>query len=216
MNKSYGRRNRIHGQFAWRLVEMLESPAYRALSLSAHRALARIELELAHHGGNANGQLPVTFDDFEQYGIHRHAIAPALRELEALRFIEITERGRAGNAEFRQPHKYRLTYRHVGRANPTDEWRSIKTIDQANEIVRTVRRKTKSPWRKTPNSSGGKRTTDEQIHSAESTTTAVVRNPPLLSISRVGVGDVAADLKAGQQPQPAPNGGSPGVTAPSS
>jgi Type III restriction enzyme, res subunit len=43
-------------------------------SLSAHRALARIEIELAHHGGNDNGKLPVTFDDFVQYGVRRHSI----------------------------------------------------------------------------------------------------------------------------------------------
>jgi hypothetical protein len=142
MSKRTMLRNQIHGQLAWRLIEMLESPAYSVLSHSAHRVLARIEIELAHHGGGDNGKLPVTFDDFEHYGIHRHAIAPAVRELEALKFIEITERGRAGNAEYRQPHKYRLTYRHVGRANPTDEWRQIKTIEQAVEIVRAVRGKT--------------------------------------------------------------------------
>ena len=65
------RRNAITGQWAARSIEMLENPAYRTLSLSAHRALARIEIELAHHGGNDNGRLPVTFDDFVQYGVRR-------------------------------------------------------------------------------------------------------------------------------------------------
>jgi hypothetical protein len=46
------RRNQIVGQFTIRLVEMVESPAYRALSLSGHRVLSRIEIELRHHGGN--------------------------------------------------------------------------------------------------------------------------------------------------------------------
>ena len=54
------RRNRISGQFIARLVEMHESPAYRVLSLSAHRALSRIEVEFGHHGGQDNGKLPVT------------------------------------------------------------------------------------------------------------------------------------------------------------
>jgi hypothetical protein len=52
------RRNKISGQFASRLIEMLESPAYRALSQAAHRALSRIEIEFAHHGGTENGKLP--------------------------------------------------------------------------------------------------------------------------------------------------------------
>jgi hypothetical protein len=35
--------------------------------------------------------------------VHRHAIAPALRELASLGFIEITEEGRAGNRDFYTP-----------------------------------------------------------------------------------------------------------------
>ena len=116
MSKSYLRKNRIAGQFAPRTIAMLESPAFQVLSLAGHRVLARIEIELAHHGGNDNGRLPVTFDHFAEYGMDRHAIAPALREVCALGFIEITEQGRAGNAEWRRPNKFRLTYRHTGRA----------------------------------------------------------------------------------------------------
>jgi hypothetical protein len=98
------RKNKISGQFSVRLIEMLESPAYRALSVSAHRAISRIEIELAAHGGNDNGKLPVTYQDFIDYGIlHRESIAPALREAEALGFIECTKRGRGGNAEYRGP-----------------------------------------------------------------------------------------------------------------
>jgi hypothetical protein len=89
----------------------LRSPAYCVLSLSARRLLDRMEIELADHGGTDNGKLPVTYDDFERYGIHRHAIGPAIRELVALGFVEITEVGRAGNAEWRKPNVFRLTYR---------------------------------------------------------------------------------------------------------
>jgi hypothetical protein len=60
---------------------MLESPTFRELSLSARRVLDRLEIELAHHGGMDKGRLPVTYDDFQRYGIDRHAIAPAIREL---------------------------------------------------------------------------------------------------------------------------------------
>jgi hypothetical protein len=58
------RRNKINGQFSVRLVEMQESPAYRALSRAAHLVISRIEIELAHHGGNDNGRLPVTHEQF--------------------------------------------------------------------------------------------------------------------------------------------------------
>jgi CRISPR/Cas system Type II protein with McrA/HNH and RuvC-like nuclease domain len=58
------RRNRIVGQWAPRLVELLESPAWRVMSLSAHRVVDRIDIELRHHGGTENGKLIVTFDQF--------------------------------------------------------------------------------------------------------------------------------------------------------
>jgi hypothetical protein len=135
-------RGSINGAFAWRLVEMLESPAYRVLSLSAHRALARLEIELAHHGGKSeeNGKLPCTYEHFAEFGIHRDAIAPAIRELAALGFVEITQRGSAGNAGFRQPALYRLTYRHWGsHKETTDEWRRIKTVEEAGAIAEQAR-----------------------------------------------------------------------------
>jgi hypothetical protein len=140
---SIKRRNSINDQWSARRREMLESPAYRALSQSAHRVMSRIELELCYHGGNDNGQLPVTFEDFVEYGIERASIAPALREGEALGFFRITDRGRGGNREYRAPNKFYLTFA-VGRGSrknqPTDEWRKIKTIEEAREIARNARR----------------------------------------------------------------------------
>jgi hypothetical protein len=89
---------------------MMESYSYRVLSLSARRLLDRVEIEHAHHGGNDNGRLPITYQDFVDYGIDRAAIAPAIREAIALGFLEVTEHGRAGNAEFRSSNQFRLTY----------------------------------------------------------------------------------------------------------
>jgi hypothetical protein len=161
----------IAGQFAPRTIEMLRSPAYRALSLSGHRVLARLEIELANHGGTDNGKLPVTYDDFESYGMDRHSIAPGIRECVALGFTEVTEPGRAGNAEFRRPTLFRITYRHTGRAAPTDEWQRIKTNEEAEAISLQARNKNKKPvgvltnsqWRnphrKRPFHSGGTPTT---------------------------------------------------------
>jgi hypothetical protein len=155
------RRTQIGGQFAPRLIEMLESPAYRVLSLSGRRVLDRVEIELAHHGGTDNGRLPVTYDDFVKYGMHRHAIAPAIREAVALGFVEITEHGRAGNAEHRTPNLFRLTYRSAKGlpGNGTHEWRKIGDMNTAEEIAEMARRqaspKNISQWRKTPSFGAG-------------------------------------------------------------
>jgi hypothetical protein len=182
------RKNRIGGQFAARLIEMLESPAYRVLSLSGHLVLARIEIEMAHHGGGDNGKLPVTYIDFEAYGIHCNAIGPAIRECEALGFIEVAERGFAGNREFRRPNLYRLTYRHLNRADPTHEWRRIKTIAEAQMIARQVRKSVRPQKQKTtlgirpfsPSVSEGE---NGKAPPSVSEGTAHPRKPRVLSIS---------------------------------
>jgi hypothetical protein len=129
---------------------MMESPAFRALRLSAHRVIARIRIELANHGGKDNGKLPVTFLDFEKYGVHRHAIAPAIREGEALGWIRVTQYGRAGTGEYRAPNMFALTHVPVNEMKPTNNWDKIETMIEAEIIAKAAR--------KTPNTSAGKRT----------------------------------------------------------
>lgn len=189
---SRNRAKSIPGPFAARLVEMLEAPAYRVLSLSARRVLDRVEIELGHHGGNDNGRLPVTFENFEDYGLDRGSIAPAIREAVALGFLQITERGRAGNAEWRRPNYFRLTYK-PAKGLPgygTDEWRRFETIEDARAAARAAREttsKTKSRCGFLPKA-GGKPATENVVSiPGKLPLHAKVGKPPLLSISRVGV-----------------------------
>src|SRR5262249_53319256 len=126
---------------------MLKSPAYRALSLSAHRVISRIEIELANHGGNDNGRLPVTKQDLIAYGISARLVAPAIRECEALGFIRVTEHGRGGNAEHRQPNKFFLTFTHCRTSRsepPTHDWRKFKTLEEAMDAAK-IARESKDP-----------------------------------------------------------------------
>jgi hypothetical protein len=141
---------------------MLRSPAFRALSLTGHRILACIECEYCLHGGKDNGKLPVTHQNFQRFGIHHHCIGPGLRETQALGFIEITQRGLAGNADHRRPNLFRVTYLHTDDGNPpTDEWRKVAK-EEAESIAdkartskptgypRLRRKQTNSQCRKTP------------------------------------------------------------------
>ena len=142
--RSTGRRKtnrftRLAEQFAARPVRMIRSAAFRELSLSARRLLDRLEFEFADHGGTNNGKLPVTYDDFKAYGIHRHSVAPAIREAVALGFVEVTEPGRAGNAEYRKPNLFRLTYRNIDNGPPTHEWERIETDEQAAATAKSAR-----------------------------------------------------------------------------
>jgi hypothetical protein len=177
------RRNKIAEQFAWLSIEALESPAYRALSLSGHRVLARLQIEHAHHGGRDNGALPVTFQDFEDFGVHRHAIAPAIREIEALGFARITQPGRAGNADFRAPNLFALTHLPTenGQVAATNDWRKIERLEEAIVIARAAR-KAPARYGKFPRKAGskkqdpsaGKRTSTARILGAETALLALL------------------------------------------
>jgi hypothetical protein len=193
------RKNAISGQFTVRLVEMLESPAFRILSLSALRALSRIEIELAHHNGCDNGKLPVTFNDFERYGVRRHSIGPALDELETLGFATITQHGKkAIRADYRRPTLFLLTTRPEleGVGPERCRWRRFKTFEEAEaalEASRQRREKAKASQSKNLKAASAetapltvpKRHRKRENASAETAPLRPAETAPL-SISRVG------------------------------
>jgi hypothetical protein len=186
------RRNTIQGQWTARRLEMVESAPWRVLSLSGHRLLDRLEIELRHHAGRDNGKLPVTFTQFEEYGIDRHSIAPAMREVAALGFAEVTEHGRAGNAEHRTPNKFRLTYQRTDDREPTDDWQHIKTIEDAKARAMAARKLTCSSGKKIPvgentSFSGGNPHRKPEIPSGGNPHySASAETPTTLDISREG------------------------------
>jgi hypothetical protein len=153
------RKSTIVGQFVPHRIDLIESPAWRVLSLSARRVLDRIEIEMCHHGGHReNGRLPVTFDDFVRHGVRRNSVASAIREAVALGLVVVSEQGRGGNAEFRSPNKYRLTYICTKAANPaakypeppTDDWKRIEMMDAAEHIAKMARDARNRPSKSTP------------------------------------------------------------------
>jgi hypothetical protein len=209
------RRNAISGQFVARLTEMQQSPAFRILSLSALRALARLEIELAHHAGTNNGKLAVTFKDFEKYGIRRHSIGPALDELDALGFATITQRGKkAVTAEYRRPTLFLLTTRPEleGVGPERCRWRRFKTIEAA-ETARAARRKRPEKSRASPSRNlktasaetaplpVPKRHRKRENASAETAPIRPAETAPL-SISRVGTGTRTTTDDRPDAPQP--------------
>jgi hypothetical protein len=134
------RPNSIGGQFAAHLIDMIESPAWRALSLSARRCLERIEIEMAHHGGRSNGELPVTYRDFVAYGVPKAMVKPALAELTALGFIEMTPGHASQYPEYGRAARFRLLYR-SGIDGPLEEhrWKRLKTNVEAKLAARGAR-----------------------------------------------------------------------------
>jgi hypothetical protein len=125
----------------WMLqLSVLVSPAWQVLNLNARRVLDRIVIEHLNHGGQNNGNLPVTYQNFEDYGIERHSIMPALKELTALGFIKITRKGSYGNAEFKRPSLYEVTLFPIRselsgqEAIPAvNSWRRLDTLEEAKK-----------------------------------------------------------------------------------
>ena len=64
---------------------------------------------------------------------------PALRELAVLGFIRVMRRGVAGNAEFRQPALYRLTFFPTKDAPATHDWRAIAAVEDADQVAKAAR-----------------------------------------------------------------------------
>ena len=144
LRKEAGRMKKKHHKigapFVPHTFEMLRSPAWRVLSLTAHRILSRIEIEFGNHGGRDNGKLPVTFADLRNFGTsNRDDISRGIREVCALGFVELTRPGRGGNGEFRAPNLFRLTYLPAYGKAPTHEWRQFETVEAAEQAAKKSR-----------------------------------------------------------------------------
>lgn len=128
--------------FTWATTEMKESPAWRAMPLAARQVVDRIEVEHGLHGGQLNGKLPVTYDDFEKYGIRRMSIAFGIRAAVALGWLDITDQGHRGAADVRRAARYALTWvdRHDG-APRSNRWKRFRTTADAELAVTSVRPK---------------------------------------------------------------------------
>ncbi|MGL3208296.1 hypothetical protein [Bradyrhizobium sp. BR 1433] len=206
MTRGKRRKTTIGGQFIGRLVEMLESPVMRVLNQSEHRVLIRLEIELAHHGGTSNGALVVTHQQFVDFGVDREAVAPSIRCLAALKLIEITKQGRGGNREYREASQYRLTYLHTDRADPTHDWRSITTKEQAKNVAVEARRakgaeaveRSKQAHQKQKTGSESPQVSGRKVR--PETEQSRVGNSDL--VARVGNSDVASISRGGSTKQP--------------
>jgi hypothetical protein len=133
------RRTQIEGQWVAYTREMIESPAYRALSLQGRKILRRLEIEHCAHGGAENGRLPCTYDDFVAYGCWRNGITAALIEVQALGFTQVMSIGRRAYADVPgQASTYRLTYLPAHDGPATDKWKNIESDQAARAAVKAA------------------------------------------------------------------------------
>ncbi|TBZ00226.1 hypothetical protein [Rhizobium leguminosarum] len=129
-------------QGGWMAIthDLLESAAFRTLSVNATKAFYRIVMEHIRHGRQHNGKLIVTHEQFIEYGVTSDLVADALEELEYKKLMKM-HKGRAGHGTA-YPTVFTLTNdgTHDG-APATNEWKGF-TLAEArlwSEVVRKQR-----------------------------------------------------------------------------
>ncbi len=111
--------------WVWFSRELVESEAWRAAPINTRRVVDRIALEHMAHAGTMNGNLVVTFNDFEKWGVWRQKISEAIKDAAARGLIVVTQKGKASAGTNRWPSRYALGWlpMHDGAA-ATNRWKS--------------------------------------------------------------------------------------------
>jgi hypothetical protein len=126
--------------FVWFTLEMLNSPAWRAMPSCAQQVVMRVAVEHMQHAGTENGKLPVTHRDFERYGTRRNSVAYAVAVAVDLGWIDVVEQGHRGVPGERRATRYALTWVDRWDGSPrSNRWKGIKTDEDAERLVVRVR-----------------------------------------------------------------------------
>jgi hypothetical protein len=137
--------------WVWLTRELLESVAWRGLSINARRLIDCLQIEHMSHGGQENGRLICTHRQLHSFGIHKDAVVAAIQECAFLGLIRY-ERGGLDPGS-RLPSTYRLTWLPVIQRGTSgvmvepasNEWRSINADHvQALRSARAIRKGTSS------------------------------------------------------------------------
>jgi hypothetical protein len=118
--------------------DLLNSHAWLAMPDQSRRLIDALMAEHADHGGLENGNLKAPYDMLESRGMRRGNILRAILVAEALGIIDVV-RGVRSYGSRKGPSIYRLTW--LGTADgltPTNEWKSIKTEEEAAARVRNA------------------------------------------------------------------------------
>ena len=60
--------------WSWLTSELINSLAWRSMSVNCRKLIDRLLLEHCNHGGWENGRLVCTYKDFQEYGLTRNKI----------------------------------------------------------------------------------------------------------------------------------------------
>jgi hypothetical protein len=108
---------------------LLDSAAWRGLSIHCRRFIDFLMIEHCNHAGQENGRLQATYDQLTRNGISRKRIRGAIKEAVERGLVEVTLKGGLyGIENCKTPSRYRLTW--IGTLNPeshrTNEWKNYE------------------------------------------------------------------------------------------
>lgn len=115
-------------------LELLESVAWRARSIPLMRMLLRLEIEHMYHGGAANGDLCVSYGQFENAGVARRDIKRTIALGKDLGLLEVKSGMRPLNGKLKPENRYRLTYLPTPKRAPTDEWKKLTQLNAVKAV----------------------------------------------------------------------------------
>ena len=117
---------------------LLNSPAWLAMSDQCRKFVDALMAEHADQGGRENGNLMAPYDTLQTRGMRRGNILNAILEAKALGLVD-PMRGVRSYGSRKAPSRYRLTW--LGTPDgltPTNQWQSIKTDEEARIRIRNA------------------------------------------------------------------------------
>ena len=123
--------------WSWLTAELLNSVSWRSMSVNCRKLIDRLLLEHCNHAGLENGGLICTYNHFQEYGLTRNKIRPAIEEADFLGLVKHQQ----GEIIFarNQPNSYLLTFYGTKDAkDPTNEWKRI--TQERVDVFRKKRR----------------------------------------------------------------------------
>ena len=114
--------------FVWFTRKMIESDAWRSLSIHARRVIDRVILEHMAHAGTENGNLAVTHADFTKFGVRKASTKIGIDQAIERGFIAITAKGRKSSGVDRWPTRYALSWLPLKDGTPpSNRWKKWAT-----------------------------------------------------------------------------------------
>jgi hypothetical protein len=101
--------------------------------------ISRIEYEHLKHGGKDNGRLPVTYEDFAEFGLSTEAAVRGVLFAEGLGFISVTVATEI-KSNIRPPNLYSLGWLPLCDMTPAARtWQKFKTVEEAQQVVDRIK-----------------------------------------------------------------------------